>query len=270
MRWLSGCVVMVVFASGGCRSRNEAPSTEPRIVLRDSEGRELTAADLREVQGPVPFELVGGTSVPAEAKRLHQRAREAGARGDYAEALGLLRSAQELAPEWPYPVYDAAFTLLLQKDYEAALAAYEETIGLAPRGFFTAITAAHTLKRERDGELPVGTYAGYVALEWVSDRAAHDRAVREMTEKLPSFAPGWFRWANTLEDPRAKLDAIERGLGAGPDRETLGILLVNKALALERSGRREAAIELLTNTALDPASTLATEHMAKLSLAQLL
>ncbi len=50
------------------------------------------------------------TAVPEAAKSLHQKGREAGGRGNYAEALTLLTKAAELAPDWPYPIYDRAFT----------------------------------------------------------------------------------------------------------------------------------------------------------------
>jgi Flp pilus assembly protein TadD len=47
-----------------------------------------------------------------EAQTLHENGREAAARGDYAPALALLTKAAVLAPDWPYPVYDRAFTYL--------------------------------------------------------------------------------------------------------------------------------------------------------------
>ena len=64
--------------------------------------------------------------------------------------------------------------------------------------------------------------------------------------------------------------AIERGLAANPDGETNGILQVNKALIRERKGDREGAVRLLGELALDPASTYATEHMAKFTFADIL
>jgi hypothetical protein len=64
-----------------------------------------------------------------------------------------------------------------------------------------------------------------------------------------------------------KLAAIEQGLAANPDGEMIGILLINKALIMDRSGDHEGAIRLLGELALDPASTHATEHLAKVTLA---
>ena len=64
-----------------------------------------------------------------------------------------------------------------------------------------------------------------------------------------------------------RLAAIEKGLAANPDGETKGILLINKALIMDRSGGHEGAVRLLGELALDPASTYATEHLAKVTLA---
>src|ERR1019366_8272650 len=85
------------------------------------------------------------------AESLHQRARLAGESGDYRKAITLLEQACNLAPEWPYPVYDMAFTYLLMKDTENARKYYRKTVDLSPRGFFSAITAIDTLDREKRG-----------------------------------------------------------------------------------------------------------------------
>ena len=66
-----------------------------------------------------------------------------------------------------------------------------------------------------------------------------------------------------------KLAAIEKGLAAKPDGETKGILLINKALINYRLGDHEGAVRLLGELALDPASTYATEHLAKVTLARI-
>lgn len=52
-------------------------------------------------------------------------------------------------------------------------------------------------------------------------------------------------------------------MAANPDAETLGMLLINKALVLSNQGRKKDAVEILGNLALDPNSTYATEQMAK-------
>ena len=66
------------------------------------------------------------------------------------------------------------------------------------------------------------------------------------------------------------LRAADKGLAHAPDGETKGILLVNKALVLSRRGDRQGAVKILGDLALDPASTLGTEMLAKATLAKLL
>src|SRR4051812_32228907 len=66
--------------------------------------------------------------------------RDAGGKGDYDRALGLLAQAAREAPRWPYPAY-AAFTHLLKGDMEKAEEYHAAVDKMAPRGFFTAKTA---------------------------------------------------------------------------------------------------------------------------------
>ena len=107
--------------------------------------------------------------MPAEAESFHNQARQAGGAGDYKKAITLLERASNLAPAWPYPIYDMAFTCLLMEDTENARKRYRKVVALAPRGFFTAITALDALDREAKGDLPAGTYLAYLSLEWVDD-----------------------------------------------------------------------------------------------------
>jgi tetratricopeptide (TPR) repeat protein len=226
-------------------------------------------ADLRGLSGPFQYEILGKSNVPAEAESLHKQARLAGEAGDYKNAIALLKRASNLAPAWPYPVYDMAFTYLLMKDAENAREHYRKTVELAPRGFFTAITALDALDREAKGDLPAGTYLAYVSLEWMDDAGKKADAIRQLVKRLPGFAPVWKEQVILADTDAEKLAAIEKGLAANPDGETKGILLINKALVLDRSGDRDGAIRLLGELALDPAATYATEHLAKVTLANL-
>ncbi|MEK6337295.1 MAG: hypothetical protein AABM67_20425 [Acidobacteriota bacterium] len=172
-----------------------------------------------------------------------------------------------MAPSWPYPVYDLAFTYLLMKDAENARVYYRKTVELAPRGFFTALTALDALEREAKGELPDGTYLAFLSLEWMDDESIKASAVRHLVERIPGFAPVWKELAMQVDTDAEVLAAIEQGLAANPDGETKGILVINKALVLDRNGDHDGAIRLLGELALDPASTYATEHLAKVALA---
>ena len=141
----------------GCNRDQHRRKDIPMIIFRGPDGRTLTMEDLRGVTGTFRYEIVGSSDVPAEAQALHQEGRRAGAQGDYRMSLMLLKRASSLAPQWPYAVYDAAYTHLLMKDYDGAREYYRETVKLSPRGFFSAITALDTLEREQKGDLPTGT-----------------------------------------------------------------------------------------------------------------
>src|SRR5262249_36184151 len=124
-----------------------------------------------------------------------------------------------------------------------------------------------SLDREVKGDLPGGTYLAYLSLEWVDDAGRKAEAVRQLVKDVPGFAPAWKELAVLSDTDAERLAAIEKGLATSPDAETKGLLLINKALVLDRSGDREGAVRLLGELALDPASTYATEHLAKVTLA---
>lgn len=261
----------VTALSAGC-SRDQPgapPKEEAVVVFRAADGRTLTMADLQGLTGNFRYEILGKTNVPAEAESLHKQARQAGGAGEYKKAITLLERASSLAPAWPYPVYDMAFTYLLMKDAENARKHYRKTVELAPRGFFTALTALDALDREAMGDLPAGTYLAYLSLEWMDDPGKKAEAVRQLVKRVPGFAPAWKEQTMQADADAEKLAAIEKGLAANPDGETKGILLINKALIVDRSGDHEGAVRLLGELALDPASTYATEHLAKVTLANI-
>lgn len=239
-----------------------------RLVFRDAAGRELTERDLEGYTGQGRWEVIGAEDVPPEARRLHQEAREAGGHGDYARAFDLLERAHALAPRWPYPVYDAAFTYVLVGEPETARELYERVDEMAPRGYFTCKTSLDVLRRERAGELFPGFARAYAATEWM-EPGERRRVLAGIAGRFPGFAPAWKDLSALLDDDPGRLDAIERGLRGRPDAETLGILLINKAGILARRGDRGAAVAILGGLALSPDSTLATEHLAKVALAGL-
>lgn len=245
------------------------PQEETVIIFQARDGRTLTLADLRGLDGTFQYQLIGSGNVPAEAQTLHMQARQAGASGDYQQAIALLERASNLAPAWPYPVYDMAFTYLLMNDSDNARRYYAKTLELSPRGFFTAITASDALDRELKGDLPAGTYMAYLSLEWMDDAGRRAEAIHQLSNRIPQFAPVWKEQAMLAESNAERLAAIERGLAANPDGESKGILMINKALIMAGNGDHEGAVQLLGNLALDPTSTYATEHLAKATLASL-
>ena len=239
-----------------------------RLVFQDTAGRELTTRDLRGYTGPVRWEVIGSCDVPDQAKRLHQEAREAGRHGDYARALDLLDAAWDLAPQWPYPPYDAAFTYLLIGEPGMAEELYQRVDQMVPRGYFTCKTSLDTLRRERAGELFPGFARAYATLEWM-EPGQRRGTLAGIVNKFPGFAPAWKDLSVLLDDDDSRLRAIEQGLRGCPDGETLGILMINQADIIIRRGDRDRGIAILGGLALSPDSTLATEHLAKVKLAML-
>jgi tetratricopeptide (TPR) repeat protein len=259
----------ILAASAGCTpNQAQTPKESGHVVFRNADGRILTMGELNSATGTFRYEIVGDFNVPAEAKSLHQQAREAGGAGDYKKAIDLLGKASKLAPQWPYPVYDLAFTYLLMGEAENATEHYRKTIELAPRGFFTAITALDTLLREKKGALPAGTYLAFLSIEWADSRE-QAVMVRQLVERVPAFAPGWEKLAALIDDDAERLTAIEKGLAANPDAETRGSLQIAKALIMNRRGQHEGAVKLLGELALDPLSTYSTENLAKFTLANI-
>jgi tetratricopeptide (TPR) repeat protein len=256
-------IAVSLTACGGERS-----SEDTRLVFKDAAGRELTTDDLRGVSGTVRWEVIGAGTVPVEASRLHAEAREAGAHGEYPRALNLLEQAHRLAPDWPYPVYDTAFTYLLQGDSTKAEEYYAQVDRMAPRGFFTAKTSLDCLRREHAGALFPGFCRAFATLESMDSR--EKRTLLEgIVEKFPAFPAAWKELSSLLEDDNARLRAIGRGLQHDPDADTKGVLLINRAMILHRRNDRDGAVKILGELALDPQSTLATEALAKSALAQI-
>jgi tetratricopeptide (TPR) repeat protein len=251
-------------------SQPASDDTHQHVVFRNSKGQQLTEEDMANETGKFDWSLIGSESVSERAKRLHELGREAGQKGNYPQALELLKQASDESPAWPYPVYDAAFTYLLQDDAENAERFYKRVDQMAPRGFFTAKTAVDCLRREHTSDLKPGMYKAYVSLEWMDDREQKLSILEQLVQKFPKFPAAWKELALLRKDDDSKLDAIEHGLAENPDGETKGILLINKAMILDRKGNRDAAMRILGDLALDPDSTLATESLAKFTLGNLL
>ncbi len=259
----------VVLSTGCSRTKDDGERDTSVIIYRNAEGRTITKKELQGVSGSFNYEILGAENVPAEAMELHKRARDAGQRGEYEAAIALLTQASDVAPKWPYPVYDKAYTFLLMKDFQAARTYYRMTVALSPRGFFTAVTASDVLAREANGEFPPGTYLAYLSLEWLNDPTQKADMTRQLVKHVPRLAPAWMEMAIIADQDSERLAAIEHGLAANPDAETLGLLQINKALVLNRQGHRDSAVRLLGELALDPRSTYGTEHIAKATLAML-
>jgi tetratricopeptide (TPR) repeat protein len=206
------------------------------------------------------------TKIPDEANALHQEGRKAGGAGNPVRALELFFRAHQLAPDWAYPMYDMAFTYLLGDDLAEAEKWYAAVDKLEPRGFFTSKTSLDTVRRERRGELPAGFSKAFAMLEWEPPERQRG-ALQQIVKRYPTFAPAWQRLSSLIEDDDdARLVAIEHGLAAKPDDETYSVLVVNKALVLDRRGQKTEAKQLLKELIADKRCTTGGEAMAKLSL----
>ena len=241
---------ILVIAAMAC-SNNTPGHPKDQLIFRDADGRSLTAKDLRGISGTVKYEIIGADNVPVTASRLHEGGRRAGAAGRYAEALTAFAQAHELAPTWPYPLYDAAWTYLLIGDDARAEEKYNEVDKLAPRGYFTTKTALDCLRRERKGEIGLGAYKMFVLLESRSPSQKKE-ALNALLKKWPRFPAAWKELSTLLDDDVSRLAAIERGLAYDPDGESRGILLLNKALVLDRQGKKHEAVAILGTLSLDP------------------
>ena len=237
------------------------------LVFKDKSGRVITMEDLKNASGKFDWEVRAGKPVPQEAIRLHELGRASGRNGNNKAAIEYFEKAAKVAPDWPYPLYDAAFAYLLTADFERAYDLYKKVDVMAPRGFFTAKTAVYSLKGEMNGDFPKGTYLYFLSLEWETDSSKKLQIIENLLAKAPKFAPAWKAKAALENNDEKRLNFLEMGLKVKPDPETKGFLLINKALMLHRLEKNSEAIEILGNLVLDPASPLDIETIAKKTLA---
>jgi len=201
-----------------------------------------------------------------QANILHLEAREAGQAGNYPLAIEKLMEAMKIEPLWAYPVYDLAFTYLLVGDFDNALKYYRETDNLEPDGFFTTKTAIYTLEGEKAGLFPEGLYTFYMQIEWTDEPEKKYHIAKQIVDNVPSFAPAWKEIAYLQTDPEERLYSIEQGLAGNPDRETKGILLLNKAMIFSERGDKDTAKKLLSEIIESQETTISNSAIAKVAL----
>ena len=240
------------------------------VIFKNKDGKVLTRSELKNFDGKVNWEIQSDRKIPEKAIELHNLGRAYGQKGNNELAIQHFEKAIKIAPEWPYPYYDLAYTYLLNSKYKDAYKYYKKTDELAPRGFFTTKTAVHYLGKEQRGELPEGIYLYYLSYEWSNDPQKKFEIVENLISKFPSFAPAWQKRAGFEEEPKKILAIIEKGLNANPDSETKGFLLMNKAITFANIGKKQEAIEILGKLALDPNSPLDIEVLSKKTLAMVI
>ncbi|MFN8578960.1 MAG: tetratricopeptide repeat protein [Candidatus Sericytochromatia bacterium] len=235
------------------------------IIFYDSSGNKISKEELKTATGKFNFEIYGMEGVSTLAKSLHNEARQYGQNGNYKKSIELLLKAHSEAKNWPYPLYDLAYTYLLQDDFDNALKYYKLTDKLAPKGFYTSKTALFTLENEKRGIFKKGLYKTYLSLEWADNQSEKFKLTKYLTEKFPNFAPGWKEYANFFEG-KERESIIEKSLKIEADNETKGVLLINKALILSNKGEIKKAKEILGKIIFDAKSTYGNIEIAKFAL----
>lgn len=239
------------------------------IIFEDKQGNYIMRDDLSQISKSVDFSLIAKETIPLKARELHQQARQEGQYGNYKRAIELLKQTHLMIPQWPHPLYDMAFTYLLQKEYTKALRYYHQTNCLEPRGFFACKVAIYALEGELKGVFPPGLYLAYLRIDWTNNVREKLEIVTSISQQCPTFAPAWKELAQLLDDKNERIKAIENGLKHNPDVETRGNLLINKAMLLDSEGKTDEAIAILGNLILDKEVTLTNNTWGKFVLAQI-
>jgi len=244
------------------RTKELEMDNSSNIVFSDSLGHKISKRELINSNGTFNYAIYGIEDVPDAAKQLHNKAIEFGQNGNYEKSIEVLLEANKLAPKWPYPLYDLAYTYLLQDDFENALKYYRLTDSLAPKGFFTSKTALYTLENEKKGVFKKGLYKMYLSLEWIDNPTEKLEMTKKLVSSFPSFAPGLKDYASLLEGVERE-NVIKKGLELDSDIETEGMLQINNALILENKGEINKAKDILTSIIFDTRSTYGNIEMAK-------
>jgi tetratricopeptide (TPR) repeat protein len=271
MRLILSIFSLTLLTNISCQtSSNQTNSDNGGIIFKDSLGHVLSKSDLLNVTtGQVNYEIMGNQNIDPNASKLHQEARELGQSGKYDLSISKLEQAIKIQPTWAYPFYDLGYTYLLKGDFDNALKFYKKTNELEPKGFFTAKTALYSLEGEKLGKFPKGLYSMYLQIEWTDDVAKKLEIAKTISEKVPDYAPAWKELSMLLDDQTERLTAIERGLSKQPDSETKGILIINKAVILDNSGKKEEAKKILGNLIFSPDVTTGNIELAKFTLKSL-
>jgi tetratricopeptide (TPR) repeat protein len=236
------------------------------IEFSDEFGNPIKLSAFPDYTGSVSYKIIGRETIDEQATAMHNKARLLGSEGKYDQAIEYFQKAAGLDPNWPYPLYDLAFTYLLKGDQERAIEYYQKVEKLAPEGFFTTNVAIDTITREQQGTLYPGAYLEIVSIENVREPSEKVRILKDMLTKSEEFPAAWEKLSWLLKDPSARMAAIENGLSYNPDLLTKGKLLINKATILRDQGDEDGSDEILVSIAMDEHSTLDVKAMATLSL----
>ena len=194
--------------------------------------------------------------------------RRAGASGKYKEALADLERAAGLAPQWPYPLYDMAFTYLLMKDFEKRESIIERRSSWHLAGSSLPSRPWILSRGKRRAIFRLGPTLH--TCPW-SGRRTPGRKWRKCENSSNGFQPsrGLERTRGARGRHHREAHRHRKWFEGKSRRQTMGVLQINKALILSRMEDYEGAVRFLGELVFDPASTYATEHMGKVALASI-
>jgi tetratricopeptide (TPR) repeat protein len=237
------------------------------IISYDRKGNTLSEVDITELKTAVNDEIITTGGIDPRAKQLHEEGRAIGAAYDFDGAILKFEEAINILPDWEYPLYDMAFAYCFKGEIDLALRFFRKTDELKPDGFFETKEAIYALEGETEGRFPKGIYMYYKQITMRPGLTQQQKLniATEITQNLPEFAPGWLALQALLTEKNQRLHAIDHGLSKNPDETTKGYLLVNKALLLDATGRKEEAIQLLEQI-ISPESIATNILLAKMTL----
>lgn len=248
---------------------NGQNTMDSKLIFSDDKGNKISLEDLEGVTGEYHWEVLSDKKISQKANKLHQEARALGGQGKLDQSIEKLQDAIKIAPEWPYPYYDLAFTFLLKKDFNNALKYYDLTNDLEPNGFFTSKTASWSLKKEQEGEFQEGLYLAFVQIEWMETDQEKIEIAKAIVEKYPTYTPAWKILAGKLENIDERKIAIYKGLALDADSQTRDNLIINKALVLNLEEKKEDAIKVLGELIFDPNTSPSNIEVAKFILSSM-
>jgi len=262
--WLSWhALVSLVNPLAGWKFRErDLPGIQPVVSYVGIDGEPVTPEEMLP-ECSYRWTLEDRGDLPRRAFELHGAGLEAGQRGCSREAMELFRRAHLAAPRWAQPVYQAAWTALLQDKNRVAQTLYAWTDRMVPDGYWMTKTALDCLSREAAGEFPPHAYRAYVSLEHLSNRAA---MTEEMVDLVPTFAPAWKDLAVLRTSPAGREEAVTRGFESRPDRETKAFLHIHHASLLNSQGRRDEARAVLQDLLGGSEATIQTRALANIVL----
>eukprot|EP01084_Bolivina_argentea_P300772 518713_1 len=96
------------------------------ILFRVHKCIKITMKEVEQGVSESQIKPNSGNPIPPTAKTIYQEAIQKRSNGKYKEARDELLFAHNIVPQWEYPLYELAYTYLLQKDYKNALFWYKK------------------------------------------------------------------------------------------------------------------------------------------------